>query len=276
MEIVTGIFPFSTDGSRTRNRLREIGIAAENIHLVMPGASKGKLEATISVEDTEGPGVGTVLGAILGGAVALLVSPFFVPGGAYAAIGLKGVSDTVPVTAIVTLGAMIVGTVLGAVVENSMTTGVPHDDLFLYEEALRRGHSVLIATTEDREKAAAVRREFKAAGAQPLDAFGTSWWRGVRELERAYYEATTGKSFEEAEPAYRRGYEVALHRNYRGRSYGGVAQELHERHGDAVRAEDFRRGYERGQVTHASRSWWITSPAPVTGPTGTRPRSWWH
>ncbi|MBI3002552.1 MAG: hypothetical protein HYY54_02800, partial [candidate division NC10 bacterium] len=107
MEIVTGILPFPTDGSRTRNRLREIGIPAANIHLVMPGASKGEFEATIPVEDTEGPGVGTVLGAILGGTVALLVSPFFVPDGANTGIGLGGVSDTVPVMAIVTLGAVV-------------------------------------------------------------------------------------------------------------------------------------------------------------------------
>lgn len=242
----------------------------------VPGTSKRESEAVIPVKDPGGPGVGTALGAILGGALALLVSPFFVPAGAYAAIGLKGVSETVTVTAIVTLGAMILGTVLGGAIEKAMTRGVPHDDLLLQKKALRRGHSVLIATTEDREQAAAIRREFKAAGPQPLDAFGTSWRRGTRELERAYYEATTGKSFEEAEQAYRRGYEVALHQNYRGRSYGEVAQELHERHGDAVRAEDFRRGYERGQVTHASRTWCISGPAPVTRSAGTRRWSWWH
>lgn len=80
-----------------------------------------------------------------------------------------------------------------------MTRRVPHDDLFLYEEALRRGHSVLIATTEDRKQTAAVRREFKAACAQPVDAIGTSWWRGMRELERAWLG--TGASHTGREPA---------------------------------------------------------------------------
>lgn len=59
-----------------------------------------------------------------------------------------------------------------------MTRRVPHDDLFLYEEALRRGHSVLIATTEDRKQTAAVRREFRAAGGNPE---GLQW-----HFERPY------------------------------------------------------------------------------------------
>lgn len=97
-----------------------------------PGASRAEFEAAIPVEDAEGRGVGTVLGGILGGAIALLVSPFFVPGGPYAAIGLRGV------TLIVALGAVILGTVLGATIEKAVTKGVPHDGVFLYEEALHR------------------------------------------------------------------------------------------------------------------------------------------
>lgn len=67
---------------RTGNRLREVvGVPSEKVPLVTPGASRAEFEAAIPVEDTEGRGVGTVLGGILGGAIALLASPFFVPGG---------------------------------------------------------------------------------------------------------------------------------------------------------------------------------------------------
>lgn len=117
---------------RTGNRLREVGVPSEKIRLVTPGASRAEFEAAIPVEDTEGRGVGTVLGGILGGAIALLVSPFFVPGGPYAAIGLRGV------TLIVALGAVILGTVLGATIEKTVTKGVPHDVVCLYEKALHR------------------------------------------------------------------------------------------------------------------------------------------
>ncbi len=128
----------------------------------------------------------------------------------------------------------------------------------------------------DRGRATTIRRELKAAGAEPLDAFGADWWMGLREVEKAHYEGTTGESFGEAEPAYRRGYGVALHRHYRGRSYDEVARELHTRHGGESRAEDFRRGYERGHAHYASRSWMVTTPAPAPTPTGARPRSWWR
>lgn len=36
------------------------------------------------------------------------------------------------------LGAVILGTVLGATTEKTVTKGVPHDVVFLYEEALHR------------------------------------------------------------------------------------------------------------------------------------------
>ena len=41
-------------------------------------------------------------------------------------------------TLIVALGAVILGTVLGATIEKTVTKGVPHDVVFLYEEALHR------------------------------------------------------------------------------------------------------------------------------------------
>jgi len=181
---------------RTGNRLREVGVPSEKIRLVTPGASRAEFEAAIPVEDTEGRGVGTVLGGILGGAIALLVSPFFVPGGPVAAIGLRGV------TLIVALGAVILGTVLGATIEKAVTKGVPHDVVCLYEEA--------------------------------------------------------------------------LHRRYRGRPYDEVAQELQKHQGDGTRTDDFRRGYERGHASCASRSWMVTTPARAPTPAGLRPRSWWR
>lgn len=270
MEVVTGIFHFPADATRTSERLREIGIPQGQARVVTPETSGQGLEGAIPVEETEGPGVGTVLGGLVGGVLAMLLSPFFVSGGPYAAIGRTGV------TVIVVLGAVILGIVLGRTIEKAATRGIPRDDLFLFEEALRRGRSILVATTEAPTQAATIRRELKAAGAEPVDAFGADWWKGLREVEKAHYEAVTGKSFAEAEPAYRRGYEVALHRNFRGRAYAEVAQELHKRNGDEVRADDFRRGYERGHAYYASRTWMVTSPAPQPTPASVPLRTWWR
>lgn len=271
MQVVTGMFHFPADATRTADRLREIGIAQEQVRVVAPGTSGEGLEGAIPVEETEGPGVGTVLGGLVGGVLALLLSPFFVSGGPYAGIGRTGV------TVIVGLGAVILGLVLGTRIERSATRGVPRDDLYLYEEALRQGRSILIATADAPTEAAAIRRELKAAGAEPLDALGTDWWKGLREVEKAHYEASTGKRFGEAERAYRYGYEAALHRRYRGRPYDEVAQELQKRDGDDSRGDDFRRGYERGHAYFASRSWMVTSPVPAATPgPDARPRTWWR
>lgn len=271
MEVVSGMFHFPADATRTADRLRETGIAPERLHLVAAGTSRTDLEASIPIEETEGPGVGTVLGGLVGGVLALLLSPFFVAGGPYAAIGRTGA------TVIVVLGAAILGMVLGARIERTATRGVPRDDLFLYEEALRRGRSILIATADAPTQAATIRRELRAAGAEPVDAFRTDWWQGLREVERAHYEAGTGRPFADAEPVYRRGYEVALHRAYRGRPYEAVAQEVEARHhGAETRADDFRRGYERGQAYVASPAWMVTGPAPEPTPASVPPRTWWR
>ncbi len=270
MEVITGIFHFTTDAMRTAERLREIGIPQGQVRVVTPETSGQGLEGAIPVEETEGPGVGTVLGGLVGGVLALLLSPFFVSGGPYAAIGRTGV------TVIVVLGAVILGIVLGRTIEKAATRGIPRDDLFLFEEALRRGRSILVATTEAPTQAATIRRELKAAGAEPVDAFGADWWKGLREVEQAHYEAVTGRAFAEAEPAYRRGYDLALHRAYRGRPYEAVAKGLEARQGDRSRMEDFRRGYERGQAYVASRAWMVTSPAPQPPPASVPLRTWWQ
>lgn len=271
MEVVAGIFHFPADATRTAERLREMGIPQERVRVVTPETSRQGPEGAIPVEETEGPGVGTVLGGLVGGVLALVISPFFVAGGPYAAIGRIGA------TVIVVLGAVILGMVLGARIERSATRGVPRGDLFLYEEALRRGRSILIATADAPTQAATIRRELKAGGADPVDAFGTDWWQGLREVEQAHYEAGTGRAFADAEPAYRRGYELALHRAYRGRPYEAVAQELEGRQEDRSRADDLRRGYERGQAYFASRSWMPTTPAPATTQApDVRPPTWWR
>lgn len=270
MEVLTGIFHFPADATRTAERLRELGIPQERIRVLTSETSRADMGATLPVEETEGPGVGTVLGGLVGGVLALMLSPFFVAGGPFAAIGRTGG------TVIVVLGAAILGVIVGRIIERAATRGIPRDDLFLFEEALHRGRSVLVATTEAPTQSATIRRELKAGGAEPVDAFGTDWWNGLREGEQAHYEGVTRRAFAEAEPAYRRGYELALHRTYRGRPYEAAAQEIEARLVDRSRAEDFRRGYERGQAYFASRSWMPTAPAPRSAPPTAPPRTWWR
>jgi hypothetical protein len=49
-------------------------------------------------------------------------------------------------------------------------TGRPRDELFVYEDALRRGHAVVVALVDDDELAARARQTLATTGAETIDA----------------------------------------------------------------------------------------------------------
>ena len=70
-----------------------------------------------------------------------------VPGvGPVIAAGLIG-------AALLGLGGAATGALAGDKIEDAMDEGLPHDELYVYEDALRRGHTVVIAFAEDDEQA---------------------------------------------------------------------------------------------------------------------------
>jgi hypothetical protein len=87
------------------------------------------------------------------------------------------------------------------------------------------------------------------AGAESLDAARESWWVGLRDSEEKEY-AGSGGDFRADEPAYRRGFEAALHPRARGRSYEEDAERLRECFGADCEGAPFRSGYERGRRYH--------------------------
>ena len=82
-----------------------------------------------------------------------------------------------------------------------------------------------------------------AAGASSVDAAREQWWIGLGDVDKVGY--APGE-----EETYRRGFEAALHRDARGRSFEDVHDMLARRYSDAVRTPAFRRGYEGGQAYH--------------------------
>jgi hypothetical protein len=121
--------------------------------------------------------------------------------------------------------------------------------LFVYEDALRRGRTVILVEAEDEERADAARGVLSQAGAESLDAAREEWWVGLRDAEEAEYDVE-GSDFGADEPTYRRGFEAALHPASRGRSFEEDAERLRECFGEQCDAGAFRRGYERGQRYH--------------------------
>jgi hypothetical protein len=71
------------------------------------------------------------------------------------------------------IGAVLLGAggaLVGATLEASLAMGLPRDELFVYEDALRRGHSVVVAQVDADDLAAGAPQMLAIAGAETIDA----------------------------------------------------------------------------------------------------------
>jgi hypothetical protein len=250
MQAITGVFKSQDQADNAVNQLRSLGITDKRIGIVRPGTAPERLEAGIPVSDTEEPGMGRAMGAAVGGAMGaaggatagLAVASLMIPGiGPLLAFGMVGAALHG------TVGAAA-GSAVGNTVEEELGEGIPHEDVYLYEDALRHGHTVLIAYADEGEQADRAGEIMRAAGAEDLDVLRENWWLELRDEERTRY---TG-DFDQDEESYRRGYTAALHPRRRDRAYADVENELRTQYANTVLDRPFQSGYERG-LNHASR-----------------------
>jgi hypothetical protein len=244
---VAGIFNSYVDASRAVENLRSVAIPEDHISLLSPGTQLEELEREVPTTETEQPGMGKALGGAVGGALGVAgglhmgaaAASLFVPGvGPILAAGIAG-------AALLGLGGAATGAMAGDAIEDSMDEGLPQDELYVYEDALRRGRSVVIVFAEDDEQARAARSIISQSGAESLDAAREDWWVGLRDAEQDEY-AKAGGDFGADEAAYRNGFEASLHPRVRGRSFAEARERLQKRYGESCEAEAFRRGYARG------------------------------
>ena len=261
MNTVVGIFNSFADAKRGVAMLRSFGIPENSISVLSPRVSDSEVEANIQTSETEQPGVGTAVGGAVGGALGvaggleagMVAATALIPGvGAVFALGLIG-------AALLGLGGATVGAAAGTALEQSMDEGLPRDELYLYEDALRRGRSVVIAMIDSDEIADRARTELKRAGAESIDAARQQWWLGLRSAEQANY-TNQGGDFKVDEAAYRLGFEAALHPDRRGKSYDRCVDGLRTRYAKDCESQAFRGGYDRGQAYHRS----LASPEEKT------------
>lgn len=139
-----------------------------------------------------------------------------------------------------------------AALENVLSIGVPKDEVFLYEDALRQGRSVVVGLSEREDQIQAGRDALNKAGAETLDAAREKWWIGLRDAEAAFH-SKSGDSAQE-EDNFRCGFSAALEPKMRGRSFAAAAEQLKTKYPDAYREQSFRRGFERGQHYHKQLS----------------------
>ena len=250
MSTVAGIFQSRADAERAAENLRSAGISDDRVSLLTPGTTPEEMEAAVPTTETEQPGMGGALGGTVGAALGAAGGMHI--GAALASLLVPGVG---PVFAAGVIGAALLGAggaVAGASAGSSFeenVEGLPVDELYVYEDALRKGHSVVIVLAEDDERSEAARNILGQAGAESVDAAREDWWVGLRDAEEAEY---TEGDFKADEPVYRRGFEAAQHPRLRGRAYDEVQERLRELHADTFEAAPFRKGYERGQSYHSA------------------------
>jgi hypothetical protein len=244
LNTVVGVFQSRPGAERACAELAPLGIAAHRVNVLTPQMTERELSQIPTIQ-AEQPGMGKALGAVVGGAVGLAggmgiaevaLSSLVAPGiGPVLGFGLLS-------------GALLaaMGAVTGGAIEDYMAQGLPGDELLVYEDALRRGRSVVVVTPESNVQERIARGVLEAAGAETIDRAREMWWLGLRDAEQERYR-TDGGDFADDERYFRAGFEAALHSKNRGKSY----QEAHKALGDAEprlhESGPFRRGYERGR-----------------------------
>ena len=240
METVAGVFRTRAEAERAVQQLHLLGVPNDRIALLTSEMSEGAVEDTVPTSDTEQPGMGTAMGGAVGGAMGAAGGATL--GAAAVSLLVPGVGPVIAGTilgaAILGAGGAVTGMAVGEALEEGLVKGLPHDELYLYEDAVQHGRSVVIGFVDTDETRDAARDVLARAGAESIDAARESWWLSLRDAEEAHY-GTTGGNFQTDEANYRRGFEAALNKQ---------AETAHDIESD----EAFRRGYERGETYHRS------------------------
>jgi hypothetical protein len=244
MDTVVGLFTSLDKAQAAINQLKSLGISDKRLVLLTPGSDDILDVRTV---DAEPPGIGAALGGTVGGAMG--VAGGFGLGAAAASLLIPGVGPVIAggvlAAAILGLGGATAGAAVGENLEENIDVGLPQDEVFIYEDALRKGRTVVLAFVEDPEQADRARNVLAQAGAESIDAAREDWWLGLRDAEEENYQ-TRGRDFKSDEVSYRCGFEAALNRQYRGKSYEEVAGPLRKRYEIGSSDEAFRCGYDRG------------------------------
>lgn len=246
METVAGVFRSREAARNAVAALRKSGFSQDQVTVLYPG-SADEVHA-VPTSYAEQPGVGSAIGGMVGAALGMaggfelgVVATALIPGvGPVVAAGIAG-------AALLGAGGLVAGAEIGGRAESATTEGIPSDELFFYEDALRQGRSLVIVVAAS---AAEKRRSQKAlgkAGAESLDAARHAWWVGLRDAEQEHYEAL-GHNFELDQDSYRQGFEAALRRECRGSTVDETADCLKWWYPDTWDSKPFRQGFERGQI----------------------------
>lgn len=231
MRALTGIFQSLADGCTAARRLERV-IGAEQVKLLTPETTRAEVKQVPTTEDMRP--VGAPMGATLGGAL-----------GVGAAVMIPGIGQVLAlgVAAAALFGAAggFLGWKAGDAADRALSGGLPADELYFYEDAVREGRTVLVALVRDADKEPLVRNILSLCGAESIDAARERWWMGLRDSEFEHY----GRDAADAgahERLYRYGFTAAMTRPPAGGPEDLELWPYFDEHERSVVV----RGYERG------------------------------
>jgi hypothetical protein len=247
METVAGVFRSSERARHAAQELKHAGFSPDDITLLFPGSSEEEIHS-VAVSDTEQPGMGKAIGGVVGAALGMAggfelgaAVSMLLPGvGPVLAVGFAG-------AALLGAGGAVGGAAIGSAAESKSTDGLPADEIFFYEDGLRQGRSLVVVRANGEAEAARASELLAESGAESLDAARDAWWIGLRDAEKEHYHAF-GHNWEQDAFEYRAGFEAALRRPARGKSFAAAAGYLRTEYPGIWQHPAFRPGFERGQA----------------------------
>jgi hypothetical protein len=251
MITVVGVFAHRAGAERAVHDLRTLGIDDERVDFLLPALPRKQLSEVLTA-DSEQPGMGRAMGTVVGGALGVAAGMSL--GTAAASFLVPGIG---PVLGLGSLAAAVLGLIgaagggtAGRGLDRALMDGLPKDELYLYEDALRQGRSVVICLAQNQIERDEARQVLEREGAETIDAARHKWWTGLRDAEREHYTAS-GADFTKDENPFHSGFEAALNPEFRGKPWDQVVYLLAEQYRDWS-ADSFRKGFERGQRHYQS------------------------
>jgi hypothetical protein len=260
MRAVAGVFESRKAAYGAFAELRRAGFSPDDINILSPESTEREIHA-VPVSETEQPGVGKALGGVVGAALGMA-------GGFELGVGVTALLPGVGPVLVAGLAGMALvgasgaalGAAAGSTIDQNSTEGLPADEIFFYEDALRQGRTVIIVMANGATEAERAREFMASAGAESLDAARHAWWIGLWDAESEHYRAL-GYNFESDHEVYRLGFEAALCRPLRGKTYDEAARHLKAEYPHVWESDAFRAGFARGREYHDARMASTQSPA---------------
>ncbi|HKA36482.1 MAG TPA: hypothetical protein VKH43_06645 [Thermoanaerobaculia bacterium] len=183
MKTVVGIFGSESAAETAAASLVTAGVSPARIRRLTPESSENEIHAAIPTTETEQPGMGRAVGGLVGGVVGAMIVLTFV---ALAGKGVGALSGASYLLTAVGAGLFAVaGAFAGGALEDRLFRGLPKDEIYFYEEALRRGRSVVFVFASNRQERM-VRETLGRAGAASLDAGDESWKVGIKTPQNVH------------------------------------------------------------------------------------------